>query len=88
MQLLLKRQGYRAKFALPNEVEYFPLSGVSYVVVKVTRGCAPMPKQDRTDMLQRHRKRLVKLLRKYTGSMAVRHEDSGDLKEVDKGAKV
>lgn len=83
----MKRQGYRAKYALPNEVEYFPLSGVSYVVVKVTRGCAPLRKQERTDMLQRHRKRLVDLLRKYTGSMATRREESGQLKEVDKEAK-
>lgn len=84
MQLLLKRQGYRAKFALPNEVEYFPLSGVSYVVVKVTRGCAPMRKQERSDMLQRHRSRLVKLLRKYTGSMAIKREESKQSQEVDK----
>lgn len=74
VQLLLKRQGYRAKLALPNEVEYFPLAGVSYVVMKVTRGCAPVS-EERPAMLLRHRKRLVKLLKKYTGSLAVTHDD-------------
>lgn len=83
VQLLLKRQGYRAKLALPNEVEYFPLSGVSYVVVKVTRGCSPVS-EERPEMLLRHRKRLVKLLKKYTGSLAVSHDDPKKIPNVTK----
>ncbi|KAI0560864.1 hypothetical protein FGB62_98g032 [Gracilaria domingensis] len=69
VQLLLHRHGYRARNALLNEKEYFPLTGVSYVVVKVTRGCSPYDMDQRRDMFERHRGRLTQLLKKYTGTL-------------------
>lgn len=47
-----------------NEKEFIPLSGISYVVVKVTRGCSPLRK-DRMEVVEKHRKRLLELLQKY-----------------------
>ena len=38
--LLLKRVGFDRKKAWENEAEMFPLTGISYVVMKVSRGCA------------------------------------------------
>jgi len=48
-----------------NEKEYFPLTGVSYVTVKVSRGCSPLH-SDRKELIEKHRERLVKLLAKYS----------------------
>ncbi|KAI0560910.1 hypothetical protein FGB62_98g033 [Gracilaria domingensis] len=69
VQLLLHRHGYRARMAAVNEKEYFPLTGVSYTVVKVTRGCSPYDMEQRRDMFDRHRGRLTQLLKKYTGTL-------------------
>ncbi|PXF39938.1 hypothetical protein BWQ96_10356 [Gracilariopsis chorda] len=69
VQLLIKHHGYRAKMANLNEKEYFPLSGVSYVVIKVTRGCSPCDNKQRSEMFARHLGRLTQLLKKYTGTL-------------------
>lgn len=69
VQLLLRRHGYNAKAAKLNEKEYFPLTGMSYVVVKVTRGCSPYNERERSEMFARHRGRLIDLLKKYTGTI-------------------
>ena len=45
------------------------MTGVSYVAVKVTRGCSPINPKQRVEMKERHEKRLVKLLKKYTGKL-------------------
>lgn len=37
--LLLKREGFTKRMEKRNEKEYFPLTGVSYLVAKVSRGC-------------------------------------------------
>ena len=67
VQLLLRRFNYNAKLAKANEKEFFPLTGMSYTVVKVTRGCSPYNVQERSEMFDRHRGRLMKLLKKYSG---------------------
>lgn len=66
---MLRRQGYNPKYAFKNEQEYFPLSGVSYVAIKVSRGHSPLDTEQRGQMLDRHRQRVVKLLKKYTGKL-------------------
>jgi len=60
----MKRQGYKANLAKMNEKEYFVLTGVSYVAIKVSRGCSEV-QDDRGEMLQMHRVRLAELLAKY-----------------------
>lgn len=69
MQLLLRRFKYNPRGAKPNEKEFFPLTGMSYAVVKVTRGCSPYNVEERSEMFARHRGRLMKLLKKYTGTL-------------------
>ena len=69
VQLLLRRFKYNKRHALPNEKEFFPLTGMSYAVVKVTRGCSPYNVKERSEMFERHRARLMRLLKKYTGTL-------------------
>lgn len=69
MPLLLRRQSYNPKFAFKNEREYFSLAGVSYVAMKVSRGCTTIDVDQRAEMLDRHRHRVVELLKKYTGKL-------------------
>lgn len=67
VSLLLKRHGYDAARARKNEKEFIPLTGVSYVVMKVTRGYAPGVDEERREVLDLHKERFGKLLQKYAG---------------------
>lgn len=42
-----------------------PLTGVSYVVIKVTRGFTEGAREERREMLEQQRERLETMLRKY-----------------------
>lgn len=53
--------------ARPNEREFFPFTGVSYVVVKVAEGFSPHEDEDKVDLVEEQRARLLKLLQKYSG---------------------
>eukprot|EP00177_Eucheuma_denticulatum_P004474 GFKZ01008135.1.p1 GENE.GFKZ01008135.1~~GFKZ01008135.1.p1 ORF type:complete len:501 (-),score=60.16 GFKZ01008135.1:656-2158(-) len=72
VSLLLRRHGYNPWMVGRNEKEFFPLTGVSYVAIKVARGCSPLRK-DRRDEVDKHRRRLLELLQKYKGT----EEESG-----------
>lgn len=64
--LLMRRRGYTEKHARKNEKEFFPLTGVSYVVVKVSKGVRRREGEVRSVMEVDHRKRLENLL--YMGN--------------------
>lgn len=81
ISLLLKREGYLPKVV--NEKDYFPLTGVSYVVIKVTRGCSPVRK-DRGEVAEMHRQRLIGLLQKYQFAEEKAQEKLG-AEQVKKG---
>lgn len=72
VSLLLHRHGYNPWMVGRNEKEFFPLTGVSYVAVKVARGCSPLHRDRRGDV-DKHRRRLLELLQKYKGA----EEESG-----------
>lgn len=60
--LLLKRENFDPKTAPKNEKPYFPLTGVSYVVVKVSRGVSSSQHEEHTKMRTEHRRRLDSML--------------------------
>lgn len=58
--LLLKREGFTKRMEKRNEKEYFPLTGVSYLVAKVSRGCrhADADSKDMAMLRLQHRQKL------------------------------
>lgn len=51
VSLLLRRQGYSEKMRQAGEKQFFPLTGVGYVVLKVTPGLSSDMGNDRTEAL-------------------------------------
>lgn len=45
-----------------NEKEYFPLTGVSYLVMKVSKGCGPINIEEQETARKHHRQRLDSML--------------------------
>lgn len=62
VQLMLRRETYTSKMRRKNEKEYFPLTGVSYVVMKVSEGCGPINIEERDATRRHHRQRLDSML--------------------------
>ena len=60
--LLLKQNRAPNRRLGRNEQEYFPLTGRSYVVMKVTRGCRPHDETRLTIDRENHRQRLENIL--------------------------
>lgn len=60
--LLLKREGFTKRMENRNEKEYFPLSGVSYLVAKVTRGCKHVDNTKIPELRMEHKRRLDNML--------------------------
>lgn len=60
--LLMRRQGYDERMAAAGEKEFFPLSGVSYVVMKVSAGCTPHPRERMRALAMENRVRLEHVL--------------------------
>lgn len=60
--LLLKRVGFDPVKAPQNEKEHFPLTGVSYVVLKVSKGCTTDVLDERPLVREEHQQRLDGML--------------------------
>lgn len=60
--LLLRRHPYTPEMGLRDEKEFFPLTGISYVVIKVSPGCSRKYGKSLKMMLQDHRNRLDNML--------------------------
>lgn len=60
--LLLRRHPYTPEMGLKDEKEFFPLTGISYVVIKVSPGCSRKYGRSIKMMLQEHRSRLDNML--------------------------
>lgn len=63
--LLMRRQNYTARMAARGEKEFFPLTGVSYVVMKVSPGCTHVPRDRMRALVSENRVRLEHLLRMH-----------------------
>lgn len=60
--LLLRRHPYTPEMGLRDEKEFFPLTGISYVVIKVSPGCSRKYGRSLKMMQQEHRNRLDNML--------------------------
>lgn len=60
--LLLKREGFTKRMENRNEKEYFPLTGISYLVAKVTRGCKHTDNENIPSLRTEHKRRLDNML--------------------------
>lgn len=60
--LLLKREGFTQRMEARNEKEYFPLTGISYLVAKVTPGRKHMDNDNVPSLRVEHRRRLDNML--------------------------
>lgn len=60
--LLLKREGFTKRMENRNEKEYFPLTGISYLVAKVTRGCKHTDNENIPSLRMEHKRRLDNML--------------------------
>lgn len=58
----MKREGFTKRMENRNEKEYFPLTGVSYLVAKVTRGCKHTENENIPSLRQEHKRRLDNML--------------------------
>lgn len=56
--LLLKREGFTKKMEARNEKEFFPLTGISYLVAKVSRGCKHAENDYIPSLRMEHKRRL------------------------------
>lgn len=63
--LLMRRQNYTVRMAARGEKEFFPLTGVSYVVMKVSPGCTHVPRERMRALVSENRVRLEHLLRMH-----------------------
>lgn len=62
MPLMMKRENLTLKRARRNEKLYFPLTGVSYVVMKVSKGYKNSGFRHSSLIHDQHRKRLENML--------------------------
>ncbi|CAN8073356.1 unnamed protein product [Agarophyton chilense] len=60
--LLMRRTDLRGKRRGRNDVEYFPLTNVSYVVMKVSPGCTQNIEARKTELFAEHKNRLDTVL--------------------------
>lgn len=60
--LLLRRHPFTKEMRLRDEKEFFPLTGVSYVCVKVSAGCSRKYERNLKMMEKEHRSRLENML--------------------------
>lgn len=60
--LLLRRHPYTKEMDRRDEKEFFPLTGVSYVCMKVSAGCSRKYERNLKTMEREHRQRLDNML--------------------------
>lgn len=61
VRLMLKRTDYNGRQKRCNELEYIPLSGVSYVVMKVSSYCTELNEGARVALAKEHKQRIETL---------------------------
>lgn len=65
MMLMMRRMEFGRNRRV-NEKEFIPLTGVSYVVMKVSRGYYAGADEVKNSVLKKHTERLSRLLRPYS----------------------